>query len=879
MSYHLQVLETTCQNQTTAIQLLEEQKIDITEDLHNAKQELVTIKEQSELETRLNELEKLNDDLEHKMQQMIEERETIELKLARYVNENMELHEKIDKLSKGSSAESIEMVNLTAQENEEYQKALGAQKDDLGDDPQISQELNESLRNLREESSELMSKIELFTIERREVLDKLDTITIENQVLVSSIESIRAEKVALEHENDSLKEKKESIEKLLFELQTDKEELSKKVSELSEHRSKLQDEINKLVKEGLDMSPHSSPVKSADFESTIASTASTAAESTIDKEACEKLLKQLDTEIQNLNKNKDKHQKLKISKKLSDNAKNVHAMMTNLLVDYYKNLDDCKQLRTDLETVKVLLNTISSVEHSDEELQKVQLELKNTTEKFGNKSIEFDKLSAKLTNVQDSANLELDSVQSQLKQLLEETKKKDNLADKLQEMVDALTVERDRCEMEVQNQRTLVNDLREEFDQLCADVKVNNQRLNEKSAELDQLQREFDMRLKTSTNEVEILKTLVAEQKQLLIDSYQEHELDINQKIKEIENYQSQVKQMEEELTSLRIINKANQESFASDLNKEIAKLKELLDENNKLLDDHKDELLHKQETIDTLNNQIIDLYKTMEDNSNRIIEKEDELQYLQEINETNREEIQSLHRKLTESSKIIDNLRCQLTETSRQNEMLQQKSVTPMITPENESKHEHRIKQLEQDVKSLELKNKEQLDKLKKFAANLKKKQQHCTELEERLVGGSSGLSDVNELKAQIVQYEEQMHIFKMENSKLNNSLQKSSEVSSDEFDELRQIVNHKSQEIEKLKQQINESVIKCNQMEESLLDHQAHIQKLETEKVSLVESTNALNEISQELEKTKKERDDLGAKIAEFDLKDNAEEKKKVT
>lgn len=391
----LQVLETTCQNQTTAIQLLEEQKIDMNEDLHSAKQELETVKDQSELEARLSELETSNDDLEHKVQHLMDEKGEIEAKLTRYISENTELNEKIDKLSKGSSAESIEMVDLTAQENEEYQKALVGQKD-LGDDigPEISQELNESLKNLREESSELMSKIELFTIERREVLDKLDTLTVENQVLVSSIESVRDEKVALEHENDSLKESLERTERILSELQTDKEELSTKVAELNEHRSKLQEEINKLVKEGLESSPHGSPAKAA---GTVSTETSPDIASSIDKEACEKLLKQLDNEIQNLNKNKDKHQKLKISKKLSENAKSVHAMMTNLLVDYYKSLDDCKQLRDDLEKVKVLMMSVSNSEKDDEELHKWQQQLNEAEQKLNQRNNEFDELQVNFT--------------------------------------------------------------------------------------------------------------------------------------------------------------------------------------------------------------------------------------------------------------------------------------------------------------------------------------------------------------------------------------------------------------------------------------------------------------------------------------------------
>ena len=344
--------------------------MDMSEDLHSAKLELESIKEHSEVEVKPSELEE-------KFQQLLEEKTAVEAKLAHYLSENMELQEKIDKLNKGSSAESIEMVNLSPQENEEYQKALGGVQKELGD-PEISQELNESLRSLREESSELMSKIELFTIERREVLDKLDAMTLENQVLVSSIESIREEKVALEHENESLKEKSEQIEKFLSDLQSDKEELLKQVSELSEHRAKLQEEINKLVKEGLDLAS--------------AETSGEVSTSSIDKESCEQLLKQLDAEIQNLNKNKDKHQKLKISKKLSDNAKNVHAVMTNLLVDYYKNLDECKSLRDDLEKVKSLLATVSSMEKDEEEIKNLQQKLKETEQELMIKCDAFDEM-------------------------------------------------------------------------------------------------------------------------------------------------------------------------------------------------------------------------------------------------------------------------------------------------------------------------------------------------------------------------------------------------------------------------------------------------------------------------------------------------------
>lgn len=482
---------------------------------------------------------------------------------------------------------------------------------------------------------------------------------------------------------------------------------------------------------------------------------------------------------------------------------------------------------------------------------------------------------------QDSDNEEISRLKLKLQELSEEGQEKEKLTAKLHEMIETLTSERDRYEIEVQNQRTLMDDLRKEFDQLCVDVKVNNQRLNEKSSQLDQLQREFDMRLKTSTNEVEVLKTLVAEQKQLLIDSYQEHELDINQKIKENNDYQNQVKKMEVELIALRNLNDSNQESYSRDLNSEVNKLKHLLQENVRLLDEHKEELLHKQETIDTLNNQIIDLYKTMEDNSNKISEKEDEMQYLQEISESSREEIRKLHENLTDGNKIINDLKKQLAQRERENELLQHKSAQPA----SDQKAEHRVKELELEIRTLEAKNKEQLDKLKKFAANLKKKQAQCTDLEAKLAaGGNVDEMVTNELKAKVIQYEEQMNLFKVENNKLNNSLQRSSD-SNDELNELKQkidkyesLAQQNYQEILSLQQQLQETLAKSDQMEEALFDNQTQIQKLETEKMKLSESSNALREVSQQLTAIQNERDDLNARLQKHESSDKSEDKKKV-
>ncbi|KAG5683099.1 hypothetical protein PVAND_012402 [Polypedilum vanderplanki] len=557
--------------------------------------------------------------------------------------------------------------------------------------------------------------------------------------------------------------------------------------------------------------------------------------------------------------------------------------MTNLLIEFYKNLDECKQLREDLEKVKILLNNVSS-DKNKEEIQNLQIQLGDLKEKLSIKNDECESLQLKLNEITQSneaqINLELEQLKSELENSVEQSSKKDHLITTLQDTIDVLTNERDRYESEVQNQMRLVSDLRTEFDQLCADVKVNNQRLNEKSTELDQLQHEFDMRLKTSTNEVEILKTLVAEQKQLLIDAYQEHELDINQKLKEIVDYENQVKQLTQELEALKKANAVNQESQVEDLKVEIKKLKDLWNESNREIETQKEALLHKQETIDTLNTQIIELYKSMEENANKVIEKEDEMQYLQEIVDSNREEIRKTHDKLTTADKTIDDLRTQLMNKVHEIELLQQKTIASPVAHDNKS--DEKIKQLEAEIKALDTKNKEQHDKLKKYAANLKKKQAQCTELEEKLSASSSvdtiDSSVVNELKAKVVQYEEQLNLIKVENSKLNESIQKSSV--NDEIEDLRwkideyeSIVNDKSKEIDNLQNQLQQLTDKCDQMEESTFNLQLQIQKLENERDILKEN---LDRYAHEMSSIKQEKEELANKL--LDSGDKAEEKKKM-
>jgi chromosome segregation ATPase len=129
---------------------------------------------------------------------------------------------------------------------------------------------------------------------------------------------------------------------------------------------------------------------------------------------------------------------------------------------------------------------------------------------------------------------------------------------------------------------------------------------------------------------------------------------------KEIEDAQNEITKLK---SALRSQNESNQEVYTNNLKDEINKLKQLFNESTREIESQKEELLHKQETIDTLNTQIIDLYKSMEENSNKLIEKEDELVYLQEICDTNKKEIRKAYEKISTADKTIADLRNKLSD------------------------------------------------------------------------------------------------------------------------------------------------------------------------------------------------------------------------
>lgn len=370
---------------------------------------------------------------------------------------------------------------------------------------------------------------------------------------------------------------------------------------------------------------------------------------------------------------------------------------------------------------------------------------------------------------------------------------------------------------EVQTLRNENNRLKEKIAEIERTLHFDHETIEQKTQELIQLKLEFDNRVDTSNKEIDILKTLVAEQKEQLIDTLTEHESEINEKTRKIEELELKLVEMSKEVDDAKNQFVSSRDEYVEQLQGKVAALKTIFDENNDLLEEQANELRNKQETIESLNGQIMELYRIMEENANKVIEKEDEINYLQEIIDRNEQQIKTLKEKCDGSDSLVQKLQDELVKKSKEIEVLNQQSKSASKNDEIEDLK----KKYETTITELESKNKEQLDKLKKFAANLKKKNTQCAELEqklEKIEKSGDGAIDISELTKKlenlqqlVFQKDQEINVMRHESSRVAVSVQQSSAVQDSQIEQLKathaETITDMSDEISRLNHQLTES------------------------------------------------------------------------
>lgn len=352
--------------------------------------------------------------------------------------------------------------------------------------------------------------------------------------------------------------------------------------------------------------------------------------------------------------------------------------------------------------------------------------------------------------------------------------------------------------------------------------------------ELQKQRKEFDNLMETTRKEIDILRELVEEQKQQLIDAYTEHEEELKGKESQITSYSEQVEKLQSDLNEARAQMSSANDKYVDELNEKLTSMQSLLAENKKLLDEQIEELTNKQSTIDALNQQIMDLYTSMEQHTTQLNEKDDEIEHMQTLLDKNKAELKKLN---------------------------QQNLASERRAKEAENALKLKDKEIEKVRNDLENKNKEQLEKLKKFAANLKKRNAQYAELEKKCAeleqskGGDIERVIVKEVAASVesVPLQQSSNNAELATYKetISNLEQKIAGFES-ETEKLRDEIKHKASELENLKLRLSEK--------DRVLDEiTAEATSRNTEIIELKEKLGEMLSIKEELARTS---DDLNAK-----------------
>nr|XP_036227667.1 protein lava lamp isoform X2 [Bactrocera oleae] len=780
-------LEEKLQTQAETIRLLEEQKYEQAQRLEVVEEKLRELQEQldsrdgeetarvksemseihleEKVEEQAQQLQQLEERLakthveleEHKekVAELQDQKQAADKKLENYMVENMELLDKIEKLSKSSSsAESIEIVErLTQQERaeiDEYNKQQldGTVVNSVNEltQTELAPELSDSLVKLREESSELMNKIELFTTERREVLERMEHLTAENHELIEKIEELSREKEEMETNVLLANDAKIKLEERIRELSKEKDQLAVQVAEFKVQGNQLSQELSSLQKS----SELVAALDSKDDAPLIAK--------------CEKCLTNLSHELEIYRKANDKNAKFNASKKLAKEAKNAYTQLSELL-------QKVKEASTAVETVTVVETVVAVTAPNGKALAEYeQLTTQNRLLKERIKELQQElqeSLEVDDTYTTAAPSTQTDAVpalteeqttKEQREKQLEEFKRYEEQCVDLQSIVENLRLQLVEARTADQEHSGEITHLNQELEALKKSSSELESLLNDKSLtyeqelkELTRLRKELEGKCDTYEGEMNILQTLVQEQKQQMIAAYKEHEHENNMKLLDLQERNEEILQLRHEIKELKRTLTSAGDQLTEGLRKECEKLREALKINKNLVTEQVNELSNKQETIETLNQQIIDLYKTMEENANNIIDKEDEIASLHENVDINKKELERLRKDNEDQKTVVDKLLIELHShratveqvTQLESELLRLKEET---------------KKLDSNNKELEKRNKEQLEKLKKYAANLKKRAAQCQELEAKVNELEKGSLEAMQTKQQDADNEEEL-------------------------------------------------------------------------------------------------------------------------
>lgn len=353
----IKLLETTCQNQTSAIQLLEEQKLDMTADLNSTKTELSSLKghissiDKQEVTSQIDSIvleeqfeENLRevDKLKQKINELLAEKADLKTRLDHYIAENMELLDKIEKLSKGSSVESIEILErLTNDERLEMERFQHQNPPPSSITEEDEHHGEDGVDKQRRDSAPAEGEIggQDGPSDGYHLDSKIEALRAQNERNVNVIEELRAEKEKIVNECEVLREAHLATLEQVKELQEDRQNLIENVNEINDIKSKLQTEIDLLSRERAEVEERRRQREANEQEGAGGA----------EENSYKKTLTSLNAELENYRAAKDKSTKINVSKKLAREAKKLGELVETLILDNDRSVEMYESLKCEME--------------------------------------------------------------------------------------------------------------------------------------------------------------------------------------------------------------------------------------------------------------------------------------------------------------------------------------------------------------------------------------------------------------------------------------------------------------------------------------------------------------------------------------------------
>lgn len=734
--------------------------------------------------------------------------------------------------------------------------------------------------NLIKKHEDLLHEIELNKKEKQDLQSKLDSYIQENMELIDKLEKLSAEKVS-SAESIEIVEGLTQQEKLELEAYHQNMELPaedlKGSDENLNHNVELNDSVNRLTEETSDL------LQKIELFTEER------------REVMEKL-DILTTENNTLNS------KIKEIESNSEILAETYEQLQNEKEELDQKLEHLENQNHELTRVVVALKEENSKlrENPKDTLEETE------NEKEGNSQIENTLLQVSDNKKQSQVNDEIDEFKS-----LVEIQREEIIDLKLQ-----LLSNKDMSEANVDLNEKITSlqaqyeSLLSENDKLNETCKINSELVHEKDAVESELRttrnslRELQDKLSSSIEELEHYKVILNESKNEVIhsaDRITELQGVIESKDKDISGYESEVshfKSVVEQLNSTisRLESEPENNAAIEQMNVQVQNLKETIDANLNQLRTYETELQKNSDTISELHAEIASLSAKILETERDLECKDRAIHILKSERDTAQEQVSGLRLQLLQKDG-------ELRDTCG---MLKQKCISLQEQIQGNSDLFEKIQQpLEDKIRDLEIKNQEQLNKLKKCVANLKKKTAECKELEDKYSASSeryaeqeakcsevgnkmkslvAQLNDVeNSLKSAEFQYSqkcaeyddlvENVENLRRENSELLNMKQQNEIETemfrSNESNALNLEINEKNEKILALSHQLetfqHSSQTNSNMFQTKLNELELYIETQSAELTSYKEKVNKLEEV---LSTVEERRMSLEQKAAELGM-----------